>query len=234
MPPSPPHPEIVGHRGAPRERVENTLPGFARALELGVDGVELDVHATHDGRVVVHHDFVPCARRTDGSREPRTIAALSAAEVAALRFPDGSAIPTLEAVLGLLAGRATAYVEIKGEEIEAAVLEVLACHSTAAAVHSFDHRAVRRVSYARPDLRRGLLLSSYVLDAPAMLRAAGALDLWQEWRWIDQPLVDGVHAIGGRVVAWTANDPAAIRALAAMGVDSICTDVPAVARDALG
>ena len=51
-------PELIGHRGAPRERPENTIASFLRALDLGADAIELDVHATRDGVVVVHHDFV--------------------------------------------------------------------------------------------------------------------------------------------------------------------------------
>jgi glycerophosphoryl diester phosphodiesterase len=223
-------PEIIGHRGAPRDRVENTLPAFAAALAQGADGVELDVHATSDGTVVVHHDFLP---RVPGVADRRPLAAMTMAEVNALRFDDGSGIPTLDDVLELLGTRATAYVELKGRGIEAHVLEVLARHPTPAAVHSFDHRAVLRTATARPALARGALLSSYVVDAPAVLRAARARDLWQEWEWIDQPLVDAVHASGGRVVAWTANDPDAIRMLAAMGVDALCTDTPAIARAAV-
>ena len=223
-------PEIIGHRGAPRERVENTLPAFAAALAQGADAVELDVHATSDGTVVVHHDFVP--RTVDRGRRP--IAAIASAELRDLRFEDGSSIPTLDEVLELLGKRATAYVELKGRGIEAEVLAVLARHETPAAVHSFDHRAVLRAGGARPGLARGVLLSSYVVDAPAVLRAAGARDLWQEWEWIDQPLVDAVHDAGGRVIAWTANAPDAVRTLAAMGVDALCTDVPGAMRQALG
>ena len=229
----PSRPEIVGHRGAPRELVENTLPAFARALALGADAVELDTHATRDDVVVVHHDFVPRARTAEGDPEPRPIAELTAAELRLLRFPDGSTIPTLDEVLDLLGTDATAYVELKGRAVDAPVLDVLARHRTRAAVHSFDHRAVRRALAARPGLRGGLLLSSYVLDAAALLRAAGALDLWQEWEWVDPELVAGVHAVGGRVVAWTVNEPAALRALREMGVDALCTDLPGVARDAL-
>lgn len=228
-------PEIVGHRGAPREHMENTLSGFARAIALGAAGVELDVHATRDGVVVVHHDPVPRARRPDQSVETRPIAELLAAEVATLRHADGSAIPTLDEVLQLLGARATAYVELKGRDVEAAALAALARHpTTPAAVHSFDHRAVWRAGQRAPRVRRGVLLASYLVDAPAALAAAGALDLWQEWEWIDPPLVAAVHAMGGRVVAWTANEPGAVRALAAMGVDAICTDVPGAVRDALG
>lgn len=227
-------PEIVGHRGVPRERTENTLAGFARAIALGADGVELDVHATRDGEVVVHHDPVPRARRPDQSAETRPIAALAAAEVAALRYADGSAIPTLDEVLALVGEGATAYVELKGRDVEAAALAALARHpATRAAVHSFDHRAVWRAGRRQPALRRGLLVSSYLMDPAAALAAAGARDLWQEWEWIDRPLVDAVHATGGRVIAWTANEPEAVRALAAMGVDVICTDVPGEARAAL-
>ncbi|CAA9312618.1 MAG: Glycerophosphoryl diester phosphodiesterase, partial [uncultured Gemmatimonadaceae bacterium] len=234
MPSPRPTPEIVGHRGAPREHTENTLASFARALDLGADAIELDVHATADGVAVVHHDPVPRARRADGSPERRPIAALTAQEVGGRRLDDGAAIPTLDAVLDLVGTRATAYVELKGAGVDPAVLAVLARHRTPAAVHSFDHRAVRRVSAARPGLHCGLLVASYLLDAAALLPAAGARDLWQEWGWIDQPLVDAVHAVGGRVVAWTANDPAAIAELARMGVDAVCTDRPDVARSAAG
>ncbi|HET9425615.1 MAG TPA: glycerophosphodiester phosphodiesterase, partial [Gemmatimonadaceae bacterium] len=48
--------ERIGHRGAPRRYLENTLPAFTEAVRLGADAVELDVHVTADGQVVVHHD----------------------------------------------------------------------------------------------------------------------------------------------------------------------------------
>lgn len=227
-------PEVIGHRGAPRERIENTLPAFARALALGADAVELDVHATHDGVIIVHHDDTPRALDGDGRPERRSFAELAAAEVAALRFADGSHVPTLDELLDLIGVRAVAYVEIKGRGIERAVIATLERHRTATAVHSFDHRAVRRVSTARPELRCGILLSSYVLDPAALLRGAGALDLWQEWHWIDEPLVRAVHGAGARVIAWTANEPHDVHALAGLGVDAVCTDLPGVVRDLLG
>jgi glycerophosphoryl diester phosphodiesterase len=59
-------PAIIGHRGAPRDHPENTLAAFLRALELGATGVELDVHVTGDGVVVVHHDFAVAAVGTSG------------------------------------------------------------------------------------------------------------------------------------------------------------------------
>ena len=59
-------PMLIGHRGAPRERPENTLPSFLRALELQADGIELDVHCTSDRVVVVHHDEIPRATPPSG------------------------------------------------------------------------------------------------------------------------------------------------------------------------
>jgi glycerophosphoryl diester phosphodiesterase len=67
-------------------------------------------------------------------------------------------------------------------------------------------------------------MSSYLLDPIAPLRDTGARDLWQQWELIDADLVAGVHAYGGRVIAWTINDAAEARRLMAIGVDGICTD----------
>jgi glycerophosphoryl diester phosphodiesterase len=89
---------------------------------------------------------------------------------------------------------------------------------------------VRRLSRATPI---GLLSDSYLLDTAAALRAADARDWWPHWRLVDAALVAAVHGAGGRVIAWTVNDPDAARRLAALGVDGICTDVPDVVGPAI-
>ena len=209
--------ELVAHRGANRERPENTLAAFARALELGADGIELDVHATADGTVVVHHDFA--VRGAD-----RPIAAMRDAELARHRV-GGEPIPTLDEVLELCASRCRVYVELKGRGIERAVVERVAAHRAECALHSFDHRAIRRVRELAPGLRRGILLDAYLVDVAAALRAADAQDLWQGWTWIDAPLARAAEGAGARIVAWTIDDVAAARALVALGVRTLCTDV---------
>jgi glycerophosphoryl diester phosphodiesterase len=215
--------ELIGHRGAPRDRPENTLAAFDAALARGADGIELDVHATADGAVVVHHD--PVLAGAD-----RPIASLDSSEVARHRV-RGEPVPTLDAVLDLCAGRARVYVELKGRGIEHLVIDRIRAHRAECAVHSFDHRAVRRARELAPALRRGILLDAYLVDVAAALRAADAQDLWQEWRWIDGPLVDAARAAGARVVAWTVNQPADGRALVAAGVEAVCTDaLPALAE----
>ena len=227
-------PELIGHRGAPRERPENTIASFLRALDLGADAIELDVHATRDGVVVVHHDFVPRATSNATALQGRGIAELTADELSTFRV-SGEPIPTLRTVLDAIGTRATVYVEIKGRRIEQLVVATLASAPSAkrVAVHSFDHRAVTRARAIEPRLAGGVLVTSYLIDATGALRAAGARDYWQEWSMIDEDLVQTVHAAHGRVIAWTVNEPEDARRLASMGVDGICTDVLQIIGPAL-
>ncbi len=214
-----PHmPEIIAHRGLPRERTENTLESFALALARGADALELDVHATRDGVVVVHHDPALAAPHT------HVLAERDYASVAALELRGGGRAPTLASVLALAASAST-YVEIKASGIEDAVLAVLDEAPGPVAVHAFDHRVAAAMAERAPRLRRGVLLSSYLLDLPHVLRGARAQDLWQHWSMIDEPLVGAAHDAGCRVIAWTVNDAEAAARLARLGVDGLCTDV---------
>jgi glycerophosphoryl diester phosphodiesterase len=214
--------ELIGHRGAPRERPENTLAAFEAAVARGADAVELDVHATIDGVVVVHHDPVLEAGG-------RPIAAMASGELAGHRV-HGEPVPSLDEVLELCAGRCRVYIELKGRDVERLVVERVRAHRADCAVHSFDHRAVRRVREIAPELRRGILLDAYLADVGAAIRAADAQDLWQEATWIDAPLVEAARATAARVVAWTVNDVRRARELVELGVAALCTDaLPALA-----
>jgi glycerophosphoryl diester phosphodiesterase len=217
-----PRPEIVAHRGLPREARENTLASFSLALEAGSDAIELDVHATADGVVVVHHDPVLHALPGATARDP--IAELTHEQVR-MRSPDDWPIPTLHEVLELVGLRARVYVEVKAPAIESLVCDALAAHHCEAAVHSFDHRISSKVRSLAPRLPVGVLMSSYLLDPSLPISLTGARDLWQQWELIDFDLVDRVHAVGGRVVAWTVNATADASRLADLGVDALCTDV---------
>ena len=219
-----PRPEIIAHRGTPRVHPENSMPGFAHALELGVAGVELDVHVTADGVPVVHHDDVlhPNGSPFGGRR----IAELRLEEVREHELAPDVRVPLLSEVCALLDGGATVYVEIKARHAEEPVVELVGALAARAPVHSFDHRVSRTVRALAPDTPVGVLSVSYLVDTPAALRAAGARDLWQHWSMIDADLVRTVHDAGGRVIAWTVNDPEHAVALARLGVDGLCTDVP--------
>ena len=216
--------ELIAHRGASRERRENTLPAFERALELGADGIELDTHATSDGIVVVHHDFVPRAASDRKNLNGRPIAAMSAAEVATFRFPDGSHIPTLAEVADLVGDRSTLYVELKARTIEVEAIRCLKSTRVRYALHSFDHTSVKRARAIASGVETGILTSSYLLDPVGALRGAGARDYWQSLELVDEALVARVHDAGGRVIVWTVNSAAEADALRAAGVDGICSD----------
>jgi glycerophosphoryl diester phosphodiesterase len=194
-----------------------------RAIELGADGIELDVHATSDGNVVVHHDPVVHARHPQRPAR-RPIAKLSAAELSKFPLADGAPIPTLAEALAAIGAAATVYVEIKAQNIEPLVTRCIRESASTCAVHSFDHRIVASVKSIFPAIRTGVLEVSRHVDPVASLTAVAAEDLWQEVDSIDEEIVERAHSIGARVIAWTANEPSQWETLYALGVDGICTD----------
>jgi glycerophosphoryl diester phosphodiesterase len=200
----------------PRLVRENTLESFQRALELEADGIELDVHATSDGVVVVHHD----AWTPDGLE----IARVTLADLASGARRRGYEIPTLGDVATLVGERVELFVEIKGDGIEAAVLASLSNHRGRFAFHSFDHAAIARIARGDPSRTLGLLVQERVANVDALLREHGARDLWPHYRLVDRELVEAVHAAGGRVIVWTVNEARDLARLATLGVDGICTD----------
>jgi glycerophosphoryl diester phosphodiesterase len=221
-------PSIIAHRGASGREFENSRAAFTRAIELGADGVELDVHSTEDGIILVHHDaelpgFGP-------------IGHLKYTQVLESRLANGETIPTLPEVLNLL-GTMDVYVEIKtlSAGFDNAMLSVLdeGPSPDRYAIHSFDHRIVARLGARRPALQRGILLSSYPLDPVALLTAAGAATLWQDQRLIDKAMVDAIHLAGHRIIAWTVNKPQDALRLAGLGVDGLCGNYPDKLRSTL-
>lgn len=205
----------IAHRGAKREFAENTLPAFRRAVERGAQAIELDVHATADGVVIVHHDS---AVSLAGGRR-RVIAESSWRGLTHMK----KAIPRLSDVLETVPERVTLYIELKGSGVERPVADLIR-GSSRCAVHSFDHAAVARMRELAPDVPRGILLDEYPPDVVASMKFAGARDVWPEWKLIDERLVASVHAAGGRVIAWTVNSRETAEHLAALGVDGVCTD----------
>lgn len=220
-------PEIIAHRGASRERPENTLAAFHRAVELGADAAELDVHRTSDGVVVVHHDPVIAGLGA--------IQTLSRADLADYRV-RGEPIPTLDEVFAAVGTRLRIYVELKGSDVAPDSLECIARHpnGAGAAVHCFDHRLVAQAGRLAPQVPRGVLEVSYPVDTTGAARQVDARDLWRQRDFVDEAFILAAHVEGRRVVAWTVNDAPLMLRLAAWGVDAVCTDDVALARDVLG
>jgi glycerophosphoryl diester phosphodiesterase len=220
-------PLIIAHRGASGYEVENSLAAFRAAKDLGADAVELDIHSTADGALVVHHGETIADHH---------IAHCSLVEVREHTLANGEAIPTLTEALAVILPQMIAYVEIKSlapgrdEQLFEAIERT--GHKDRVALHAFDHRVIRRMGEKRPFIRRGVLSASYPVYPVRTLEDADATILWQHHQHVDDALVASLHAAGMTLYAWTVNDPAEVQRFLALGVDGICTDYPDVARAA--
>lgn len=216
--------KIQGHRGARHEAPENTLRGVEVALRAGVDGVEVDVHLTRDGHVVVIHDDT-VDRTTDGTGR---VADLTLEDLQRLDAGLGERVPTLAQVLEAVRGRAQAFVELKAPGCEEAVLRVIGDLGMEAdcTLIAFDHRQVARAKALAPAVRTGCLLVARPVDPVALVRAAGADLLSVNLQFVDADLVADLHADGLQVCAWNCNAPEQVPALRALGLDWLGTDAP--------
>lgn len=229
--PSVASPLIIAHRGASAEKPENTLAAFRRALALRVDGIELDVHVTRDGVPVVFHDEK--LKRLTGVRGLLT--ACTWTELAKLRVAGTEPIPRLVDVLRLTRLRAVVQIELKAGVPVAPVVRAV---EIARALNwvifaSFDAGLVREAGKLAPKVPRMLISESR--RSPAViarqLKDCQALGLSFNHRRIPSAAwVQYFQLRGYSVWAWTVNDTAAARRLAAWGVDALLGDDPALMR----
>jgi len=228
---------VIAHRGASGYEYENSRAAFRAAKARGADAIELDIHAAADGVLFVHHDEVVSGVHITHS---------TAAQVRALRLPNGESVPALEDALAVIDPALQVFIEVKSlpPEFDDRLLAAVESGGRGTggaggagearfAVHAFDHRVVRRLGLARPALTRGVLLASYPLRPLEALQDTGATVLWEEQSLIDAALVDELHGAGYRIYAWTVNDPEDMRRLLALRVDGLCTNVPDVGRHAV-
>lgn len=200
-------------------RPENSLAAFEAAVDQGF-GIELDVHLTADGHVVVTHD--DDLGRVTG--RPLSVTGSSLAHIAALRLgATDERIPTLARVLDLVAGRVPVMVEIKNVQREAGDLEpaVAAALDGRPGPHciaSFNPRTVGWFARHRPDVVRGQTSSSYAgVQAPYLVRrllAAMAANRWTRPHFVSYELsalpnvwCDRWREAGGALVTWTVRSP---------------------------
>jgi glycerophosphoryl diester phosphodiesterase len=215
---------IVGHRGAPATEPENTLRSFARALDLGVAAVELDVQLTRDGLLAVIHDDT--LDRTTNGRGPVQDRTLE--ELHSLDAGRGEPVPSLEAVFDLVRGRAHLMVEMKHPEAAAALRRFFQERQAfaAAQVISFWHPALKALKEAEPRLSTGALMVGCPADPVGLARAAGADTLVLNYRYVDRELVEAAHRQEIKVVVWNIDDPEILSPYLAMQPDGICTNRP--------
>jgi glycerophosphoryl diester phosphodiesterase len=221
-------PIVIAHRGASGTELENSFAALRAASYQGADGVELDVHATADGELIVHHD---------GIIGDVQIPLVRAREVMALRLANGESLPTLAQALDTIGPRLQVFVEVKtldpkwDDRLLATLDQGPNPHGYS--VHSFAFHVVRRLGEKRPDLPRGLLSEVYTKLPRKSLQDASASTLWQERATIDEALIRTVHSTGTRIFVWTVDDPAEMTQLIGWGVDGLCTNFPERARRAV-
>jgi glycerophosphoryl diester phosphodiesterase len=234
---------VIGHRGASALAPENTLAAFRLAGELGAGFIEADMRATRDGAVVALHDAA-VDRTTSGRGLLARFALDELRELdAGSRFSPrfaGERVPTLEEILDWsLRARLGLFLEIKDEPaggfLEALVAGLDRAEGReSAVVISFDPEALRAIRRLEPRAATGLLFDAALPDPVGSAAKAGAATLLPRHDLADAGVVERAHRAGLAVVAWTVNESAETRRLAALGVDGIMTDRPDRLIAALG
>ncbi len=223
---------VFGHRGASAIAPQNTLAAFMLAAQQGAQGIELDVHLTRDGQLVVIHDFtVESTTDGTGAVADMALAQLKELDAGAWFSPEfaGERIPTLEEVFVAVGGELLINVEIKSSAtgIENAVVECIRHQQMEARVliSSFDADVLRRLR-SLTDVPLGYLFNSASQSRLAELASfCAALHPWHEQ--VDADFMQRARELGCLVNVWTVNDPLRACQLAALGVNTIITDQPA-------
>ncbi len=243
-------PAIQGHRGASALAPENTLAAFQKAIELGADGMEMDLQLTRDGAVVVIHDDT-LDRTTDrrGRVTDLSLAEVREADAGAKFAPAflGQRVPTLGEVVALVQRSGNARVRLnleikfgegregKPEGIEAAVLDILRQSGFVdrVTVQSFYHPSVAKLKGVEPRIPTGLLVGErqHPADPVALVRQYRADYYAPHHRQVTAELVGRLHQARIPLVVWTVNETEEMERLMRMGVgrqpgDAIISDHP--------
>ena len=219
-------PLVIAHRGASAAEPENTLRAFELAIRLGAEMIELDLHATRDGRVVVIHDG-DLGQTTDLRGR---VSEMSLGEVRRADAGKGEVVPTLEETLDLARGRARLYLEIKDPRAAAETLRLVRARGRREDVllASFDVGLMRRLGDEVSDLELGVILGTQGFDPRVWvaLRRVKYSVLSLQVALCLSPVAARVKRRGKRLYVWTANDETTFARMLARGVDGIVTDYP--------
>lgn len=230
---------ITSHRGFSGKYPENTLLAIQKALELGVDRIEIDVHQTKDSVLVLMHDKT-IDRTTNGKG---TIKALNYKELqvfsAGVKFDSlflEEKVPTLAEILKMVQGKAQLIIEIKEghayyPNIEQRIIETIAKAKAKdwCIIHSFKDEVLDKVHELDSTIVVHKLLFSplfYDFTKPTYLAEFSVYH-----RSITVGLVKKIHKMDKKLNAWTVNEAAKMQKLKALGVDGIITDFPDVAME---
>jgi glycerophosphoryl diester phosphodiesterase len=226
----------IAHRGASAYEPENTLRAFERAIAMGATMIELDVHLSRDGHPVVIHD-PDLSRTTDGSGQ---VGDLPLDQIQRFDAGLGEWVPTLEQVIDLVRGRAQLYIELKGQQTPAAVVDTLRkqgfCDQAIAG--SFYPWLPQKVKFLEPAIRTSVLVASRDQD-DAFIEWALAIEAdyvhpcWEHGsptphKLLTPELIARIRQHGLGIIVWHEERPEELRELVQLDIDGICTNTPDV------
>jgi glycerophosphoryl diester phosphodiesterase len=216
----------IGHRGVMGVEPENTLRSFVAAERAGLDLIELDLHLSKDGALVVMHD-AEVDRTTDGAGP---IAEKTLAELRALDAGRGERVPTFEEVLDAV--RSPLQAEIKDVAAARALAEVMRRRDLVARVEviSFHDEALAEIARLVPGVRTALVASRYGLDVVERAVAVGATTLVLNIRRLTLEVVEHARKADLRIIGWVVNTQDQLRLVRALGLDGATTDLPEIKR----
>lgn len=219
-----------GHRGVMAAEPENTLRSFLRAEREGLDGIELDLHLSRDGALVVMHD--PTLDRTTNGTGP--IADRTLEELRALDAGLGERIPVFEEVLDAVGPSLPIQAEIKDAAAARSLAKVLRERDLLdrVSVISFHDSALVEIKGLLPDVRTVLVAGGTGTrpDFPDRARAVGARLVSLELSKLTQQAVDRCHQAGIDVMGWTVNTERDLALARAFGLVGWVTDEPGLKR----
>lgn len=213
----------IGHRGAKAYEPENTLRSFQRAIEYGVDAVELDVRKTKDNQLVVIHN-VDVNKTTNGSG---AVNELTLDEIKKLVTEKNEKVPTLEEVLTLVGNQVKILIELKETGYEEHVLDLIRKKGMInnVIIISFHENSLRKVRELDSEIVTGLIYVRHKnpIQTALDLGATYLLSLYHFTHSID---VKKAHEKGLKIIVWTINNVEEVAEFKNKGVDGIASDRP--------
>ncbi|MCK4389474.1 MAG: hypothetical protein KAV83_04450 [Desulfobacterales bacterium] len=216
---------IMGHRGAAALEPENTLLSIARAMEIGVDAVEIDVRLSKEKEIVVIHDAT--VDRTTNGTGPVSSHALK--QLKRLDAGKGETISTLQEVIDLIGNKVRLVIELKEEGTETKVVELIKRNNLHENVYviSFWHTLVKSVKEMDSRIKTGVLLVGCPVDA-CIATQASANALVMKYSFVNRKFVEKAHKEGLKVFIWNIDDRHLLKPYVDMNVDGIGSNDPRV------
>ena len=232
--------EVWAHRGASgwdrQYAPENTMPAFRKAVEMGADGIELDVQLTKDGEIVICHDErIDRTSRGHGWLKDFTLAELNEIDFGKPHVEYGFVeIPTLREFLEFAKPLdITVNIELKTgvlyyEDLEEKTAAMVSGYGMDDRViySSFNYYSLQKLKRIVPDTKISLLMGEDFVRVPEDVQSLNACAVHPAEHIVDRAYIENCHAHGIKVHAWTVDNPDRMRALIGMGVDAFITDCP--------